>query len=489
MYIPLPTEKKKDYEDCHVYQTNISTYISHNHTRLNDTKSTKCSSWVYDDSVFHETLVTKLDLVCDENYKQSFAKLIFFAGVLVGSLLVGMLSDAIGRKKAIQLSFILVTATAISLAFSPNYIVFVILYFLLGAANAGVFTTRFVIGLELVGPTKRKFVGIATNYFFAIGLLVLAGVGYLLRDWQYILLALSAPTVLFWIYWWLIPESPRWLLSQGRITEANEIVRKAAKVNKVTLPEKIFDKSEAETPANNMRLWHLFTSRVLLSRTLIIFINWLVVSMTYYGLSLNTGNLGGNFFLNLAISGLVEIPAYTLAILFLDRLGRKKCHSFSMILGGAACLSTIFSITYGGESLQGVTTALAMIGKLGSSAAFSIIYVFSAELFPTVVRNAGIGASSCCARIGVMAAPYIVDSTKMIKSDFGQSVPLVVFGAASVFAGLLSLLLPETLGQHLPETLEDGKLFGTKEYQTLKEKQQNVFSISDTDNVITVTKL
>lgn len=52
----------------------------------------------------------------------------------------------IGRKKAIQLSFILVTATAISLAFSPNYIVFVILYFLLGAANAGVFTTRFVIG-------------------------------------------------------------------------------------------------------------------------------------------------------------------------------------------------------------------------------------------------------------------------------------------------------------------------------------------------------
>ncbi|KAJ8316719.1 hypothetical protein KUTeg_005729 [Tegillarca granosa] len=398
MYIPLPTEKKKDYEDCHVYQTNISTYISHNHTRI-------------------------------------------------------------GRKKAIQLSFILVTATAISLAFSPNYIVFVILYFLLGAANAGVFTTRFVIGLELVGPTKRKFVGIATNYFFAIGLLVLAGVGYLLRDWQYILLALSAPTVL------LIPESPRWLLSQGRITEANEIVRKAAKVNKVTLPEKIFDKSEAETPANNM------------------------LSMTYYGLSLNTGNLGGNFFLNLAISGLVEIPAYTLAILFLDRLGRKKCHSFSMILGGAACLSTIFSITYGGESLQGVTTALAMIGKLGSSAAFSIIYVFSAELFPTVVRNAGIGASSCCARIGVMAAPYIVDSTKMIKSDFGQSVPLVVFGAASVFAGLLSLLLPETLGQHLPETLEDGKLFGTKEYQTLKEKQQNVFSISDTDNVITVTKL
>ena len=50
-----------------------------------------------------------------------------------------------------------------------------------------------------------------------------------------------------------------------------------------------------------------------------------------------------------------------------------------------------------------------MIGKLGAAAAFAVIYVFSAELYPTVVRNAGMGASSCCARIGGMVAPYIAD--------------------------------------------------------------------------------
>ena len=48
-----------------------------------------------------------------------------------------------------------------------------------------------------------------------------------------------------------------------------------------------------------------------------------------------------------------------------------------------------------------------MIGKLGSSAGFAIIYIFSAELFPTTVRNAGIGASSASARVGGMLAPQV----------------------------------------------------------------------------------
>ena len=72
----------------------------------------------------------------------------------------------------------------------------------------------------------------------------------------------------------------------------------------------------------------------------------MVVSMTYYGLSLNTGNLGGDFYVNFLISGLVEFPAYTLVILFLDRYGRKKMHCLSMILGGGACLCTILTISF-----------------------------------------------------------------------------------------------------------------------------------------------
>ena len=85
---------------------------------------------------------------------------------------------------------------------------------------------------------------------------------------------------------------------------------------------------------------------VVLSMT---FIPRLVVSMVYYGLSLNTGNLGGDFYLNFFLSGLVEIPATIMVQLLLNRLGRKPVHSACMIAGGVACLSTIFTTLYGDD--------------------------------------------------------------------------------------------------------------------------------------------
>ncbi|XP_055954748.1 organic cation transporter protein-like [Patella vulgata] len=198
-----------------------------------------------------------------------------------------------------------------------------------------------------------------------------------------------------------LPESARWLISRGKTEKAEKILRKAAEVNKVELPVKL-----------------------------------MVVSMVYYGLGLNVGNLGGDIYVNFTVANIVELISYILCILLLDRWGRKALHC----------------TTY-----EWITITLSMIGKLGASAAFAIIYIFSAELFPTITRNSAMGASSFFARIGGMLCPYIAD-----LGDFGTALPLLVFGGASVAAGLLSLLLPETLNQTLPETIEDAKQFGKK---------------------------
>ncbi|XP_021380062.1 organic cation transporter protein-like [Mizuhopecten yessoensis] len=363
-------------------------------------------------------------------------------------------------------------ASTLALAFSPNYVAFAVFMTAIGATTQGVFLVGFVIGMELVGPTRRTFTGIVSEYFFALGLVILSGIAYFIRHWKYIEIVCAAPFSIVLAYWWLLPESPRWLILKHRYEEATIVLQKAARINNVVLPDDLLqtsDKGKDDDTPKDGKIWQLFTSRVLLLRTLVIFINWCMVTMAYYGLSLNSGNLGGNFYLNFFLSGLVEFPAYTLVLLLVDRVGRKRLHCISMIMGGMFCLSTIFPILFLDERYQPLTTALAMLGKLGAAAAFAIIYMYSAELFPTVVRNAGMGASSCIARLGAIAAPFIADSGDRIGGKLGKAFPLVVFGVATIVAGVLALHLPETLNQDLPETIEDGILFGTPAYKAKKE--------------------
>ncbi|XP_062581641.1 organic cation transporter protein-like [Saccostrea cucullata] len=418
-----------------------------------------CSSWVYDKSVYDSTFASEQDLICDKQLWASNAKMVFFAGVFFGALGLGALADKIGRKKTLILSILVLLASSLAVSWVANYYLFCVLRFVVGFSCAGTFMSAFVLGVEIVGPSKRLWAGVVIEYFFALGLVILCLIGYLIRDWKYNEIAVSVPAALLLSYWWLLPESPRWLVNRGKFEEAKVVIRKIAKRNKVQVTEKQLDSLECDETAEG-QLWHLFTSRVLFVRTIIIFLNWCVVSMVYYGLSLNSGNLAGDFYLNFFLTGLVEFPAYTLCLVLLDRIGRKKLHCACMVLGGLACICTIFTVLYIGKSHQMYTTViLAMIGKIGAAAAFAVIYVWSAELYPTVVRNVAMGASSSCARIGGMVSPYIADLSLLVDGHFGQALPLVVFGVASIIAGLFSLILPETLGANLPETIQDGKDF------------------------------
>ncbi|XP_060072912.1 organic cation transporter protein-like [Ylistrum balloti] len=473
-HVPTSTDETLKYVQCNLYDRSYD-------GDDNSTDLKACSSWVYDKSVFINTFTSEHDIVCEDKFKTSHAQTIFFGGVFVGAIGFGSLSDIIGRKKTLYISFWLLLGTTLGVAWAPDFVTFCVLRCLVGASCAGMFMTAFVISMEMVGPSKRVWAGIVTEYFFASGLVILGGLGYAFRQWKYTEIACSAPIAFFLLYWWLIPESPRWLISQGKIDEANKIIKKAAKVNKVTIPENI-PTADSIDEAEAGRLWHLFTSRVLLIRTFIIFLNWAVVSLVYYGLSLNTRKLGGDFYLNFLLSGLVEFPAYTLCLLLLDRVGRRLLHASCMIVGGVACIITLFPMIFADQSLQPITVTLAMLGKVGVTAAFAVIYVWSAELYPTVVRTAGMGASSSCARIGGMIAPYIADLNKVIDGDLGRAVPLVVFGTMSVVAGILSLWLPETNKKDLPETLEDSKRFGQKESS---EKCELTFSFDtkDTDRI------
>lgn len=102
-----------------------------------------------------------------------------------------------------------------------------------------------------------------------------------------------------------------------------------------------------------------------------------------------------------------------------------------------------------------ITVCLAMIGKFGIAASFAVFYVFVGELLPTVLRSQAMGIASFIAGIGLLTFPYIVH-----LAVYSRVLPLIIMGSLSVAGAVTSIFLPETLNIHLPQTVEEGELFG-----------------------------
>ncbi|XP_071455584.1 organic cation transporter protein-like [Hetaerina americana] len=436
-------------------------------------KHVECHSWIYDTSVYKSSAVMEWNLVCEDAWLRATADSIFMTGVLIGSLVFGDLSDRFGRKPTFFISLVLQVVAGIFAAVAPDYISFVIARMVVGATTSGVFLVAYVIGVEMVGPSARLFTGVFCQYFFSLGFILTAFFSYFVKDWRMLQVALTLPGIVFFCYWWFIPESVRWLLAKGRISEVKVLLQSAAKENKVDLPDELIkklteEKEEKEKDAQNHSLFDLFKYPNLRKKTLYIFFNWMVISGSYYGLSWNTSNLGGNDYLNFLISGAVEIPGYTFTLLTLNVWGRKMPLCGSMLVGGTVLLLTLAVPS----DMNWLFITLAMLGKLAITAAYGAIYIFSAEQFPTVIRNVAIGASSMSARVGGILAPFI-----NLLANYWKPMPFLIFGALAFSGGLMILLLPETMRKQLPETIEDGENFG-KKHKADKDLEEEATALS-----------
>ncbi|KAK9875028.1 hypothetical protein WA026_005836 [Henosepilachna vigintioctopunctata] len=341
-----------------------------------------CKQWefAHDGS----TLISEFDLLCDRKSLLNMAEMFFLAGVAVGGLICGIISDKCGRKRTLL--------SCCAIAFVPYFELYCALRLMLGFISVSVVFSGFVLSIELVGGHWRTVTGICYLFPVSIGYCIISAMAWFLRDWRHLQLAISAPGLLFLTSYFFLPESPRWLWQQEKLIN---------------------------------------------------------VYLVYYGLVLNLENIGGDIYINSVLTGLVEVPALAVSIPILIKKGRRWPLALSMIISGIACAFIVpfkmFSSTH-----QWVITTFSMISKMCISSSNAIMPVFTAELYPTTLRNIGVGASNVAAGIALMLVPYLFELKTIEKT-----LPVGVLAFCGIIGGLSVLFLPETGGKPLQETLNE----------------------------------
>ncbi|XP_059609229.1 beta-alanine transporter [Phlebotomus argentipes] len=414
------------------------------------------NGWKYDTTIFRSTVVTEWDLVCEKDSYATVALVLFGVGGLIGNYVFGYLQDYWGRRPSFYAYLLLEIVAGCLSAVAWNYASWVFFRTLVGVTVPAILASPYVLAIEMVGPSKRVFCTIVANIAYSLGLVLLAGIVFVIRDWRYLTLAVSLPLFVLFGCFFILPESPRWLIATGKFSEAAKIMEKMAEINGKVLPSDFegFLRQQAEavaakfTPqARSFGIMDLLITPNMRKKTLIVTFIWFANTSVYVGLSYYAPALGGNEIWNFFLAGLVELPTYIFLWPSLAFCGRRWILCLSMLVGGVACLATFLV-----QQRQTLMLILYCIGKMGISSAFVVLPLAASELYPTVVRGLGMSVSSVIGMIGPVVIPIINYTGSNILV-----LPLIIMGTLLVLGGVMSLFLPETKDQPLPQTIEDGE--------------------------------
>jgi putative MFS transporter len=356
----------------------------------------------------------------------------FFLGMLIGAALFGRLADRYGRRRVLLITVACDAVFGLASVFAPDLMILFALRFLTGLAVGGTLPVDYAMMAEFLPAKNRGRWLVILEGFWAVGTVVIALAAWLAsltvaasEAWRWIFAVAALPALIgIWLRWW-VPESPLYLLRQGRQEDLERVLNTILRTN--GKPELAPDAVIAAPPAQATQ--GIF-SPDLRRRTIAILLVWFLVSISYYGIFTwmparladeGFGYVRGYGFLVLV--ALAQIPGYALAAWGVEAVGRKPTLIAFLLLSAVGC--ALFLVTGGSPAVGGaiLLMSFALLGTWGA------LYAFTPELYPTVSRATGMGAAGAMARLGGLMAPSLL--AVIFVQDFALAIGL--------FAGLLAL--------------------------------------------------
>lgn len=429
------------------------------------------------------TLTKEFRLICGASTWIPFASTVYFCGMLVSGVMVPILGDSRGRRISLLWSIFIAAASVIALGLSPNIVIATGFFLGAGIGFSGIEIVSFVYSTEISGKRFRNHSMVALQIFWAVSQVLLGSIFQFVDYWRYLFIGLMGVPCLLCLLvgWYLLDETPSYLVSHGNYEGAKDVLRKMANTNRrppfqfklmkeieVDNEKFFYIKKTAETEArgNPLKLKSItsaskskavaykaavsLTTRIVFGpglrvQSLIMTVLWYTRFFAYYGLQFNIEELGREFILNFTIMGIAEILASLASAPIKRKYSRKASMQFSLAVCAASCFLSQF-LTF--------PVLVAVTSKFSITVFYNILVTYSGEIYPTETRTQAYGLFMTVGRLAVISMPTAV----RLWTYFTGFMSTYLIGGLLVLSMLLLHFLKETLDAEMVENYERGKL-------------------------------
>ena len=369
-----------------------------------------------------------------------------YLGQTIGSVYFGWLAERVGRVPCTLFTLLIWSVMSFACAFAWDYHSLLAMRFLQGLGLGGEIPIMATYINEFAKAERRGRFSLGYQVLFSIGLSVVAIVASWVVPafgWRWMFVIGAVPAFLAVPLRRILPKSPRWLASRGRLVEADRVLSgiEATISRNGARPLPPIPDHLPQVKPSRTRFSDLFKG-IYRRRTFTVWVMWVCTYLVIYGLTTWLPSLWRTVYhlsvqqsLNYSVvTTLVSLVGALASIVFIDLVGRKPLFATAQLVSCVPLLYLAAHTHLGSSSVL----ALVSFGLVGNSVLALSLSTYTAEIYPTEMRALGTGVGNAWLRAASVVGPFLIGSLLLPRG--GTAAIFVVMGLASLIGGLTTLI-------------------------------------------------